>query len=208
MTQTNFYHRLEPIIIGAGGFAREVQADYYMTNKVELKLFVDDNYWQNGLYKLSDFNPQEQCAIIAVGSPADKKKILSKLPENTLFWTHISEKAYISDGAIYDNIGVGTIICAGTILTTNVKIGNYVHLNLNTTVGHDTVIGDYVTTAPSVSISGNVTVGKSVYFGTNCAVREKLTICDDVILGLNSGVVKNITESGLYIGTPAVKIIK
>jgi UDP-3-O-[3-hydroxymyristoyl] glucosamine N-acyltransferase len=37
-------------------------------------------------------------------------------------------------------------------------------------------------------------------------MKEKLIICDDVIIGMNSGVIKNITESGTYVGTPSVKI--
>ena len=37
-------------------------------------------------------------------------------------------------------------------------------------------------------------------------IREKISICDDVIIGLNSGVVGDIVESGVYVGTPAKKI--
>ena len=99
-----------------------------------------------------------------------------------------------------------SIICSGTIITTNVKLGKHTHLNLHTTIGHDCVIGDYFTTAPGVQISGNENIGNRVYFGTRSCVKQKITICDDVIIGMNAGVVKNITESGTYIGTPAKKI--
>jgi len=47
---------------------------------------------------------------------------------------------------------------------------------------------------------------RNVYFGTNSSVREKISICDNVVVGLNAGVVKNITESGIYVGVPAKKI--
>jgi UDP-3-O-[3-hydroxymyristoyl] glucosamine N-acyltransferase len=33
-----------------------------------------------------------------------------------------------------------------------------------------------------------------------------MNICDDVIIGMNAGVVKNISEPGTYVGTPAIKI--
>ena len=36
--------------------------------------------------------------------------------------------------------------------------------------------------------------------------KEKIYICDDVTIGLVSGVVKNITESGVYGGVPVSKI--
>ena len=99
-------------------------------------------------------------------------------------------------------IGEGSVICAGSILTTNIKIGKHSHLNLLTTIGHDTVVGDYFTTAPGAKISGNCNIGECVYFGTNSSVREKITICDNVTIGLNGGVVKNINKSGIYVGVP------
>lgn len=193
---------LEPVIIGAGGFAREVQAEVNKQYGNVLKMYVDDQYWSEGLYKISEFNPETQSALIAVGNPTDKKTLLSKLPEDTTFWNYISPRAYVGDF----KMGTGNFICAGVIITTNVVIGNHVHLNLLTTVGHDAVIGDFVTTAPNVNINGNVTIGNNVYLGTKSCIREKLSICDNVVLGMNAGVVNNIEESGVYIGTPVKKI--
>ena len=201
--QENILNRqLEPVLIGAGGFAREIVAEVYLQNKFNLKCFVDDEYWVDGLYKISEFNPETQSALIAVGNPADKMKLLSKLPENTKFWNYISPNAYVNNLSL----GKGNFICAGVIITTDVKIGNHVHLNLQTTVGHDSVLGDFVTTAPSVNISGNVNIGKGVYLGTACCIREKINICDDAVIGMNASVVKDITESGTYVGIPAKKI--
>ena len=37
-------------------------------------------------------------------------------------------------------------------------------------------------------------------------IKEKIKICDDVVIGLNGGVVKNIYESGIYVGVPVTKI--
>jgi len=196
--------QIEPVIIGAGGFAREVQSEVNKQYGNTLKMYVDDQYWVEGLFRISEFDPETQTALIAVGSPADKKTMLAKLPENTTFWNYISPRAYVGDL----KMGTGNFICAGVIITTNVSIGNHVHLNLQTTIGHDSVIGDFSTTAPSVNISGNVNVGSGVYLGTKCCIREKLSICDDVVVGMNSGVVSNIVESGIYVGTPATKLNK
>ena len=38
-------------------------------------------------------------------------------------------------------IGAGSIITAGCIITTNIKIGKHSHLNLHTTIGHDCELG-------------------------------------------------------------------
>jgi UDP-N-acetylbacillosamine N-acetyltransferase len=35
---------------------------------------------------------------------------------------------------------------------------------------------------------------------------DKISVCDDVIIGAGSVVIKNITESGTYVGNPARKV--
>ena len=54
----------------------------------------------------------------------------------------------------YIDVGKGTIITAGNILTTQIKIGNHVIINLDCTIGHDSIIEDYCTILPGCHISG------------------------------------------------------
>ena len=194
-------------IIGAGGFGREVFWSLPYEERINTIFFVDDLYWSyndNGVYPLSKFDPDEYEVIVAVGSPAARKKIVESLPESTRFFTHIHKSVQLLAPDI--KIGEGSIICANSIITTDVKIGKHCHLNLSSTIGHDTVIGDFFTTAPGAKISGNCKIGNCVYFGTNASVREKIDICDDVTIGLNAGVVKHISLPGTYVGVPAKKI--
>ena len=194
---------MEKVLIGAGGFAREIKAHM---NNPKMLCFVDDNYYIGDIYTLplSEFDPYKYEALIAVGNPNDRYNISLKLPPNTKYFTYIDKNAILLDSNII--IGEGSIICAGCILTTNITIGKHAHLNLQTTIGHDTIIGDYFTTAPGAKISGNCTINNRVYVGTNASVKEKINIIDSVTIGLNSGVVKNITEPGIYVGTPCNKI--
>lgn len=194
-------------IIGAGGFGREVYYSLSLKEQANTIFFVNDEYWSkndNNVLPLSEFKTDEYEVIVAVGNPSDRKKIIESLPSKTKFFTHIHDSVVILDKSV--EIGEGSIICAGTILTTNIKIGKHCHLNLHSTVGHDTIIGEYFTTAPGVKISGNCNIGDCVYFGTNASVREKIQICDNVTIGLNAGVVKDINESGTYVGVPVKKI--
>ena len=194
-------------IIGAGGFGREVYWSLSMLERVDTIFFVDDEYWDNSngkILPLSSFESDEYEVVVAIADPVHRQRMVESLPKNTKFFTHVHPTAQIHGGDV--EIGEGSIICAGTIITTNVKIGKHAHLNLVTTIGHDCVIGDYFTTAPGVQISGNGKIGDRVYFGTRSCVKEKITICDDVIIGMNTGVIKHIFESGTYVGTPAKKI--
>lgn len=194
---------LEKAIIGAGGFAREIRAALGLPN---IKFFVDDQYadTESGIYGLSQFDPEKYEVVVAIGDPRARFDIIQRLPENTKYFTFIDPTVQIHDSNV--EIGEGSIICASSILTTNIKIGKHAHLNLHTTIGHDTEIGDYFTTAPGTKISGNCNIHDLVYVGTNSSVREKITINSSVTIGLNAGVVKNIEEPGVYVGVPAKKI--
>jgi len=195
---------MEKVLIGAGGFAREVKAhlgDYSM------KCFVDDSYWKennDNIYPLSSFDPSIYEALVVIGDPNSRKDIVERLPKSTKYFSFIHDSVQIlgNDVLIED----GSIICAGCILTTNIKIGSHAHLNLHTTIGHDCEIGDYFTTAPGAKVSGNCKIQECVYIGTNASIKEKISINSFVTIGLNAGVVKNITESGTYVGVPAKRI--
>ncbi|SFI32288.1 hypothetical protein SAMN04487830_14213 [Pseudobutyrivibrio sp. OR37] len=103
-------------------------------------------------------------------------------------------------------VGEGTIICAGTIITVDVTIGNHVIINLDCTLGHDDIINDYVTMYPSVNVSGCCNIGECVEFGTGMQIIQGLNVVSDFIVGASACVVKNIDSPGVYVGTPAKKI--
>jgi sugar O-acyltransferase (sialic acid O-acetyltransferase NeuD family) len=194
---------MEKALIGAGGFAREIKA--HMGDSTMI-CFIDDQYYNSAEYTLplSKFDPNKYEVLIAIGDPKARFDVQKRLPVNTKYFTYIDKSVVILDNTI--EIGEGSIICAGCILTTNIKIGKHAHLNLQTTIGHDTNIGDFFTTAPGAKISGNCNIHNFVYIGTNASVREKITIQDSVTIGLNAGVVKDINESGVYGGVPCKKI--
>lgn len=190
-------------LIGAGGFAREIQAAMQIP---DIQFFVDDKYedLDNNILGLSKFNPEEYMVAVAIGDPIVRYNIVQSLPKETKYFTFIDPTAQIHDDNV--QVGEGSIICAGTIITTNVKLGKHTHLNLLTTIGHDTQIQDYFTTAPGAKISGNCTIGDCVYMGTNSSIKEKMIICSRVTIGSNAAVVKHITKSGTYVGVPTKKI--
>jgi sugar O-acyltransferase (sialic acid O-acetyltransferase NeuD family) len=195
---------MKKALIGAGGFANEVKAHM---GEYDLISFVDDLYYNEtdkNTKPLSRFNPNEWEVLIAIGDPTAREELSNRLPIETKYFTFIHPSVLILGNDV--EIGEGSVICAGSIITTNCKIGKHTHLNLMSTVGHDCVIGDYMTTAPGVKISGNCNIGKCVYIGTNASIKQKISICDYTVIGLNAGVVKNITEPGVYAGVPSKKI--
>ena len=194
-------------IIGAGGFGREVYWSLSLMERVDVKFFVDDHYWDGKndlILPISKFNPNEYEVVIAIGNPRDRFDIVQRLPKETKYFTHIHPSVQILGNDV--EIGEGSIICAGTIITTNVKIGNHTHLNLQTTIGHDCNIGNYFTTAPGAKISGNCKIYDCVYVGTNTSIKENTSKHSLTTIGSNATVVKNIEEPGTYVGVPTKKI--
>ena len=103
-------------------------------------------------------------------------------------------------------LGRGNIICAGTILTVNIQIEDFCIINLDCTIGHDDVLDSFVTIYPSVNVSGNVHVGQCSELGTGTQIIQGIKIKEETIIGAGSVVVKNIDESGTYVGTPVKRI--
>ena len=196
-------------IIGAGGFGREayLHALAQITNigaTREIRFFAEDAYAISDIHPLSSLDPTTWQAVIAIGDPKTRERIAALIPAGCEIGHIHHPSKQILCGAI--RTGGGEIICAGAVITDNVRLGKHVIINLNVTIGHDCTIGDFVTIAPSANISGNVTIGNRCNIGTNAAIREKVTICDDVVIGMGSVILHDITESGTYVGVPAKKV--
>jgi sugar O-acyltransferase (sialic acid O-acetyltransferase NeuD family) len=205
-------------IIGAGGFGKETLCcliDSIANTSLKIEdiacFLVSDEHLETDfllgipVVPLSKFQPKNYDVVVAVGDPANRRKIVEKLPKKTTFTTIIHPKASISK---WVDIGEGSIITAGAVLTCDIKIGKHAHINLHTSIGHDCQIGDYFTSAPAANISGHCHFGDGVYIGTNASIREKISICSNVTIGMGGIVVKNIDESGVYIGNPLKKLEK
>ena len=187
-------------IFGYGGHAREVSAQIGKP-----VTFYADNQYANDIIKpISNFNPEEESMIIAVANSKDREKIVKKLPSNTKYFTFIHPTVQIISENI--KIGVGSFIGMNTILTTNIELGDHTILNRGNQIGHDCIIGNYFSAMPGAIVSGNVTMGDCVYLGTNSSIKEKLKIYNNVIIGSNAAVVKDINASGVYVGVPVKKI--
>lgn len=203
-------------IVGAGGFGREVAWLVERINEVkqtwDLIGFLDDNETIQGTVEdgypiiggcsyLAEVN-EEVYVVCAVGSSQVRKKIVHALSEcaNVKFATLIDPSVILSERV---SVGEGTIICAGTIITVDITIGANVIVNLDCTIGHDAVLQDFVTMYPSVNVSGNCLIGECTELGTGMQIIQGKSVVKDTIVGAGAVVVKDIEESGTYVGVPA-----
>lgn len=202
-------------IIGASGFGKEVAWLIEELDEWNVIGFIDDNESiHNTLIndipvvgRISFLDTVESAinVVIAIGKPLVRKKIADRLKanQNIVFPNIIANGIRISNTI---KMGEGNIICSGSILTTNIQLGNFNIVNLDCTIGHDVEISGFVTIYPSVNISGNVNVGSCCEFGTGSKIIQRKDIVDYVILGAGSVVIKDLDESGTYVGSPVRKV--
>lgn len=206
------------VIIGAGGFGREVKTIVDAVNKVE-KIYNFIGYYDDGIEKgtminnfpvlgnLQELNSSSEpiSVLLGIGDPTTKSKIIAKLSSDKInFPTLIHPSVQISEDEVI--ISKGCIICGGTIITCNIVIGSFVTLNLMCTIGHDTIIDDFSSFMPSVNISGEVHIQEKVYVGTGAKIINQLTIGTGTIVGAGAVVSKSLPDYCTAVGIPAKPI--
>lgn len=195
---------MKKALIGSGGHAREVMSQM----SENLVRFVDDVFFDGGdpmILPLSSFNPKEYEVMLAIGDSNDRANVLSRLPNNTKFFSFIHPTALIVSDTVC--IGEGSFIGAYSVLTCDIKIGKHAILNRGNHIGHDCNIGDCFSAMPGAIVSGGVSIGDVVYMGTNSSTIEKVSICSNVVIGAQGCVISDILEEGTYVGVPAKKNI-
>ena len=207
------------IIIGAGGFAREIfwhaQNSIGFNSDWQIKGFLDgdikisaEEYKKLRAPLLGDIDSYKICKgdvfTCAVGTPNARRKIIERMLERGAeFINIIANEIYISPTA---EIGRGVIIIHGTEISTLAKIGDFVILNSSVTVGHDSEIGNYSCVMPHAVICGGAKIGAEVFIGANATIIPKVKIGDGAYIGAGSVVLKKVKSCAKVFGNPAIEI--
>ena len=83
------------------------------------------------------------------------------------------------------------------VINAGAKIGEHCIINTGAIVEHDNILENYVHISVGAKLAGTVHVGRATWIGIGASVSNNLSICAGAV------VVKDITESGTYIGVPA-----
>ena len=205
------------IIIGAGDFGRETIWIAERMNAVKptwnILGFVDDGkvdevidgYPVLGSVEWLRGYSKEIYVTCAIASGRTKESIWSRLSQNANIHaaTLIDPSVIIGKGAVVE---AGCILCAGTVLAIHSHLCKNCIVNFNCTIGHDAVLKEYCTLHPGCNVSGKVIVGARSVLGTGTKIIQGLNIAPDTIIGAGAVVVKDIKESGTYVGVPAKKV--
>lgn len=209
------------VIIGAGGFGREVldivndinsRLPEDASDRFEFVGFVDDGEPDMGrLSRIGaryigpssslDDLPKGCQYSIGIGSGTVRRAL-----DDAATAAGLRPATLIHGSATFGadvRVAPGAVVCAHVSVTTNVSIGRHAHINLNSTIGHDAILADFSTVNPLCAISGEVTVDEEAMVGTNSAINQGLTIGRGSIVGSGSAVTKNVDNYTLVAGVPA-----
>lgn len=198
------------IIIGGGGHAKVI-IDIAKQNGCNIVGFLDDDIKVSELLGYKRLGSISDCVnygsevsfFIAIGNNKIRKEIFSKYSLN--YATLIHPSAIIGPSV---SIGEGTVVMAGVVINASAKIGKQSIVNTACVVEHDVVIGDFTMLAPHSTVCGFTQIGNNCWLGAGATVNNVIKICDAVTVGSGSVVVKDITESGTYLGIPARSVTK
>lgn len=205
-------------IVGAGGFGREVFSWIQALDAKNAEWCFSGFLAENPTPPLPlnfpativgnplnfDFRTGDK-AIVAIGDPKAREKVSSELDRRGLeFPTFLHPSVVIGNQC---RIGRGCIICPGAVLTTNVTLGDFVIVNLNSTIGHDATIGSYSTLSCHVDVTGWAKVGESVFLGSHASVLPRAKIGAMARVGAGSVVLRAVRPGTTVFGVPAKQII-
>jgi sugar O-acyltransferase (sialic acid O-acetyltransferase NeuD family) len=199
-------------VIGASGLAREMWwlAKACTAEEWVVRGFADVDPTQSDLppemHVVTDAELLERAQALAVvlgiGFPAPRLRV-ARLYESA---GHITFPTLVHPSASIDGpvtMGKGVCVTAHCSMTGDIAIDDFVLLNHQVTVGHDTRIGRASIINPGANISGKVDIGEGVLIGTGAAVLQELSIGDGAIVGAGAVVTRDVPAGVTVVGVPA-----
>nr|WP_245156671.1 NeuD/PglB/VioB family sugar acetyltransferase [Clostridium aminobutyricum] len=207
------------VIVGAGGFGREVADTIKRINNTEQRYdllgYVDDDQelWDNkvnglkvlgGKDWLKQFSKEHDIfAVMAIANAAVKRSLADYLNDFVQWENIVDPSALISS---YAEMGVGNIIQPFVVIGPNTKIGNHCMFNLHTNMGHDAKVGNFVSAMSMCDITGGVLIKEGAYLATSVAIVPQVVIGKNAFISAGSVVLKDVEDDAQVIGYPAKRI--
>jgi len=206
------------VIIGAGTQG-QVYASYLKEAGVNIIGFIDDNpelvgkevinIPVIGKYKdlfLDEFKNKIQDVYCPIGVNAVRVEYLSTL----------KKEGYGIPGFLHHTvsiapdvtIGEAVYMLAGNIVMPHTIIGNYIMINMDSTIAHHVTLEDGVFMSSGVNIGALINVRKNAYVGMGVtAMTGVKEIGKETLIGAGTVIIKDVPEYTTVVGNPA-RVIK
>jgi sugar O-acyltransferase (sialic acid O-acetyltransferase NeuD family) len=205
------------VIVGAGGFAKEILETFSQRNELE-NLFFFDNVSKTLPDKLFNRFPvlrtldevkntfdkiKDNTFTLGLGNPV-YRYTLNKMFSSAGGELTSTISPFTEIGSFGTTIAPGCNVLSGTIITNNVTLKVGCLINPSCTISHDSMLEDYVQISPGVRITGNCLIGSFSLLGTNSVILPKIKIGKNVVVGAGAIVTKDVPDNSMVMGVPAV----
>jgi sugar O-acyltransferase (sialic acid O-acetyltransferase NeuD family) len=206
----------EMVVVGGGGHAKVLisllkKAGYQVvgyTDKIDRGLILDVGYLGDDAV-LRDFitGRGQPNAVIGIGK-VDASPVRLDRQRGLQAWGFgfpviRSPEAVVNEDVV---VGPGTVLMDRVVVNSGTEIGEASILNTGSTVEHDCRVGDNVHIASGATLAGGVTIGDHCMIGMGCNVIQLVTIVTGCIVGAGATVVRDLSEPGTYVGSPAKRV--
>lgn len=216
LTRMQIVKRL--LIVGAGGFGREVLqwAEDIAADGADWRIggFLDADtsaleHYECGYRILGtpdEYTPTDKDLLIcAIGDPATRMQVAASLrSRGARFATLVHPSAIV--GARTDLLE-GCIICPRVTITTDIRLGRHVIVNTHTTIGHDVTIGEGCSLFSHCDVTGGAALDVGVTMGSHAAVLPGIRVGKFARISAGSVVSRHVKPHTTVYGVPAKKLI-
>lgn len=208
---------IDLLIIGAGGFGREVYQ--WVKDSLDKHTYNFKGFLSNNSHDLDSSVINESIIddpmsykvktndrfLIGIGDINTRIRVVKRIKnEGGIFTSLLHRTAVIADSA---TIGEGTIVCPFALISADTMIGDFVLLNTYASCGHDSIIGNYSVLSPYATINGYVTLKDEVFLATHSTVTPRRTVGYRSKVSANSVVMRDVPERSLVSGVPGKHIV-
>ena len=201
------------IVVGGGGHAKVVISILKKLSRLHVVGYTDlqdkglilDIPYLGQDSSLAEFS--EMNAVLAVGQVGlghKREEIWTRIRSQLRGFPSIVSPHAIMNEAV--KLGEGAFVMDGAVMNSGATSGRGVIVNTSSIIEHDTILEDWVHIAPGATISGGVRIGQYSMIGAAAVVIEGVTVSSDCIVGAGATVIRDLTEPGVYVGSPARRI--
>jgi sugar O-acyltransferase (sialic acid O-acetyltransferase NeuD family) len=200
------------LIVGAGGFGREVlqwvrDAWPAQAGLVAGFLSADAAILDGhdcGLGIIGDperFTPlPEDGLLLGIGIPGVRRRVAeSLLDRGGTFLTLVHPAAIVARTA---SVGAGAIVCPCAVVSDSARVGPCALVNYHASLAHDASAGAYAVLSPYAALGGNAHVGADAFLGLHASVGPGRRVGERSKVSANSCALVDVPADSLAYGVP------